>query len=242
MSKKTFLNFQLLSVFAFGDVFADREVALVATLGDEVLVEGFEDGATWLVGVGAVAETTFFGNAENLREVVRNFVKLHIYHAKTFDARSVDEVRLFVDGIHLAEGGGVHTFVVIVRYLSCASVWVGYDLVDNSAFANARVAWEEGDFAIKEFVEVVDANTLCGRDLESVVTNWAIEIVHRLEVVELVVVEEVYLVENYSSRYVISLGSSKETVDECGGSGRIGNSYDKHALVEVGGNDVELFW
>ena len=41
MSKKTFLNFQLLSVLAFGDVFADREVALVAALGDEVLVEGF---------------------------------------------------------------------------------------------------------------------------------------------------------------------------------------------------------
>ena len=148
MSKKSFynyqlsiFNFQLLSVFSFGNVFADWEVALVATLGDEVLVEGFEYGATWLVGVGAVAETTLFGDAENLREVVWNFVKLHIYHTETFDAWGVDEVRLFVDGIHLAEGGGVHTFVVIVRYLSCASVWVGYDLVDNSAFANARIAW-----------------------------------------------------------------------------------------------------
>ena len=113
---------ELLSVFAFGDVFADREVALVSTLGDEVLVEGFEDSATWFVGVRAVAETTLFGDAENLREVVRNFVEFHIYHTETFDAWGVDEIRLFVDGIHFAEGSGVHTFVVIVRYLSCASV------------------------------------------------------------------------------------------------------------------------
>ena len=40
MSKK-YKFFSLLSVFSFGDVFADREVALVATLGDEMLVEGF---------------------------------------------------------------------------------------------------------------------------------------------------------------------------------------------------------
>ena len=113
---------ELLSVFAFGDVFADGEVALVAALGDEVLVEGFEYGATWLVGVRAVAETALFGDAENLREVVRNFVEFHIYHTETFDALSVDEVRLFVDSIHLAKGGGVHAFVMIVRYLSCASV------------------------------------------------------------------------------------------------------------------------
>ena len=72
---------------------------MVATLGDEVLVEGFEYGATWLVGVRAVAETALFGDAENLREVVRNFVELHIYHTETFDAWSVDEIRLFVDGI-----------------------------------------------------------------------------------------------------------------------------------------------
>ena len=165
MSKKTFLNFQLSSVFSFGDVFADGEVALVAALGDEVLVEGFEDGATWLVGVRAVAETALFGDAENLREVVRNFVKLHIYHAETFDAWSVDEVRLFVDGIHLAESGSVHAFVVIVRYLSCAGMRVGHDLVDDSAFANARVAGKEGDFALKEFVETIDANALSGRNL-----------------------------------------------------------------------------
>ena len=53
-------NFQLLSVFSFGYVFADREVALVATLGDELLVEGFENGAAWFVGVRAVAEATLF--------------------------------------------------------------------------------------------------------------------------------------------------------------------------------------
>ena len=165
------LNFSLLSVLAFGDVFADREVALVAALGDEVLVEGFEDGATWLVCVRAVAETALFGDAENFREVVRNLVEFHIYHTETFDARGVDEIRLFVDGIHLAEGGGVHTFVVIVRYLSCASMRIGHYLVDNSAFANARISREEGDFALEEFVEAVDANALSSRDLECVVTN-----------------------------------------------------------------------
>ena len=87
-----------------------------------MLFEGFEYGATGLVDVRAVAESAIFAYAEYLREVVRNLVEFHIHHAKAFDARGVDEVRLFVDGIHLAEGSGVHTFVVIVRYLSCASV------------------------------------------------------------------------------------------------------------------------
>ena len=162
MSKKSFYNFQLsilnsqfliphtslLSVFSFGDVFADGEVALVAALGDEVLVEGFEYGATWFVGVRAVAKTALFGDAENLREVVRNFVELHIYHTETFDAWGVDEVRLFVDGIHFAERGSVHSLVVIVRNLCSTSVWVWYYLVDYSAFAYTRIAWEESYFAV----------------------------------------------------------------------------------------------
>ena len=71
---------------------------------------------------------------------MRNFVKLHIDHTETFDAWSVDEVRLFVDGIHFAESGSVHAFVMIVRYLCSAGMRVGNDLIDDSAFANARVA------------------------------------------------------------------------------------------------------
>ena len=134
------LNFQLSSVFSFGDVFADREVALITALGDEVLVEGFEDSATWFVGVRAVAKSTIFRDTENLWEIVRNFVEFHIYHTETFDARGVDEVRFFVDGIHFAEGGSVHAFVVIVRYLCSAGMRVGNDLIDDSAFANARIA------------------------------------------------------------------------------------------------------
>ena len=50
-SQFSILNSSLLSVFSFGNIFADGEVALVATLGDEVLVEGFEYGATGLVDV-----------------------------------------------------------------------------------------------------------------------------------------------------------------------------------------------
>ena len=146
--KKTFLNFQLLSVFSFGEVFADREVALVAALRDEVLFEGFEYGATWLVDVWAVAESAIFAYAEYLREVVRNFVEFHIHHAEALDARGVDEVRLVVDGIHLAECGGVHAFVVIVRYFGSASMAVRHDLVDNGAFAHARIAWKQCDFAV----------------------------------------------------------------------------------------------
>jgi hypothetical protein len=92
MSKKTFFNFQLLSVFSFGDVFADREVALVAALGDEVLVEGGEYCATWLVSVRAVAEATVLRDTEYFGEIVRYFVQLHIDHTEPFNARSVDEV------------------------------------------------------------------------------------------------------------------------------------------------------
>ena len=113
---------------------------MIAALGDEVLVEGFEDSATWLVGMRTVAKSAIFRYAEYLWEIVRNFVEFHIYHTETFDARGVDEVRLFVDGIHLAESGGVHAFVVIIRYLCSAGMRVGNDLIDDCAFANARVA------------------------------------------------------------------------------------------------------
>ena len=65
---------------------------MVATLGDEVLVEGFEYGATWLVGVRAVAKAAVFRDTEYFGEIVRYFVELHIDHAETFDARSVDEL------------------------------------------------------------------------------------------------------------------------------------------------------
>ena len=155
MSKKSFYNFQLsilnssfLSVFSFGDVFADREVTLVATLRNEVLVERFEYGTTWFVDVWAVAKTAIFAYAEDFGEVVRNLVEFHIYHTETFDARGVDEVWLVVDGIHLAERSGVHTLVVIVRNLRSASMWIWHYLVDYSAFAHARIAWEESDFAV----------------------------------------------------------------------------------------------
>ena len=113
-----------------------------------MLFEGFEYGATRLVDVWAVAESAIFAYAEYLREVVRNLVEFHIHHAETFNARGVDEVRLVVDGIHLAERSGVHTLVVIVRNLRSASMWIWHYLVDYSAFAHARIAWEESDFAV----------------------------------------------------------------------------------------------
>ena len=87
-----------------------------------MLFEGFEYGATRLVDVRAVAESAIFAYAEYLREVVRNLVEFHIHHAETFNARGVYEVRLVVDGIHLAERSGVHTLVVIVRNLRSASM------------------------------------------------------------------------------------------------------------------------
>ena len=136
-----------------------------------MLFEGFEYGATGLVDVRAVAESAIFAYAEYLREVVRNLVEFHIHHAEAFDARSVDEVGVLVDGVHFAEGGGVHALVVIVGDLSSTSMRIRNYLVDYGAFANARVARKECDFAFEERVELVNANALSGRDLERVVAD-----------------------------------------------------------------------
>lgn len=104
------------------------------------MFERFEDCTSRFVSMRAVVETAVFAYTENFGEIVRYFVELHIDHTEAFDARGVDEVGLRVDGIHFAEGGGVHTFMVIVGNLGCAGVRIRDDLVDYSAFANARIA------------------------------------------------------------------------------------------------------
>ena len=79
------------TVFTGGLVVAHGEVGLVATLGDVVVFEGFEDGTTGFVGVGAVGEAAVFCKAEDLGEVAGEFFGGHVEGAEAFDARGVDE-------------------------------------------------------------------------------------------------------------------------------------------------------
>lgn len=84
---------RLVSIFPFLFILQDAEVTVVAGLGDEVFVEGREDGTTRLVGVGTVAEATIGGDTEDLFEVVAYGFLLEFDGAEAFDARGVDQER-----------------------------------------------------------------------------------------------------------------------------------------------------
>ena len=65
----------------------------------------------------AVAKTAVAADAENLRKIMAHFLALKIYRTKTLDTRRVYHSAVFQE-IHLAESGGMHTFVVGVGDLT----------------------------------------------------------------------------------------------------------------------------
>ena len=73
------------TVFTGGFVVAHGEVGLVATLGDVVVFEGFEDGTAGFVGVSAVGEAAVFCKAEDLGEVAGEFFGGHVEGAEAFE-------------------------------------------------------------------------------------------------------------------------------------------------------------
>ena len=80
-----------LAIFVFVFVVEHREVRLITTLGDIMLFHRFQDGTTWLVGVGTVGEAALFGELKNFLEITRQFLALHIEGAKALDTWGVNK-------------------------------------------------------------------------------------------------------------------------------------------------------
>ena len=165
---------------------------------------------------------------------------LHVESAETFDTRCVNEVASAFESEHLGEGSGVHAFVVGGGYLARAGCGVGQDGVDEGGLANARVTGQKGDAAAQLSLEEVNADTLCGRDLEAGIADGGIEVDEAVEVVEVVGIVGVYLVEDELDGDAIGFGRGEEAVDERGRRFGVVDGYDEHALVEVGRDDVRL--
>ena len=139
-------------------------------MGDVVVFEGFEDGTTRFVGVGAVGEAAVFCKSEDLGEVAGEFFGGHVEGAEAFDARGVDEpgkgrrgsegrrerARRSLDcarddtkGNHLAKSGGVLTEVVGGGDFGGAEVGLGDEAIDEGGLAYPTVATEERDLTFE---------------------------------------------------------------------------------------------
>ena len=124
-----------LSVLTLVAVAEERQIGFVAAFGNLAPYDCFLHGAAGFVSMRAVTETTFPCDAEDLRKKMADFFPLKIYRAKSLDTRSVDNPTLrtsyiflrtsfivpsYIQLIHLAERGGMHSFVMGVRYLACS--------------------------------------------------------------------------------------------------------------------------
>ena len=95
MSLNLKFNLSLLgfSVFSLLLIIEHREVRLIATHSNVMLLKGLEHSATRLMGMGAVRETAVLREMEDILEIAGNLLRLHIERAKALDAWSVDEIR-----------------------------------------------------------------------------------------------------------------------------------------------------
>ncbi len=80
------------AVFSFLLVLEHGEIGSIATLGNQLVVNGCQHGATWLVGVGAVAEAAVSTILKYLTEIVAHLLGLEIEGAESADAGGVDDV------------------------------------------------------------------------------------------------------------------------------------------------------
>ena len=103
-----------LAVFVGVGVFEDTEVGCVARLRNKPLFQGFDYGAMWLMGVGAVVEATVGSDFKYFRKEVRCFIFVHFNRAKAPDSGSVNDITVFVARQleHFGECGGVRASVV----------------------------------------------------------------------------------------------------------------------------------
>ena len=73
-------------------VLEDAKIANIAGRSYTPSLDGFAYGASWLVGMGAVAKAASSTLLEELWEIVRYLSVLHLEHAEALDTWSVDEI------------------------------------------------------------------------------------------------------------------------------------------------------
>ena len=148
-----------LAVFVVGvaGFLEDAEVGGIAALGYVLLFEGFEDGTTGFVSVGAVAEAASLGYAEYFGKIMTNLFRLELHCAEAAYTGSVDDLAAAREVEHLGECGGMHAGVVGGRYGAGAQAEARYECVDERGLAHARVARQQAGLARKEFAEAVHA-------------------------------------------------------------------------------------
>ena len=77
------------SVLSIITVFENGKIGGVARGCNPVIFESLQNGATRLVGMCTVGESTALGETENLGEIMRHLCGTEIECAKALDARSV---------------------------------------------------------------------------------------------------------------------------------------------------------
>ena len=130
-----------LSVLTLVAVSEERQIGLVAAFGNLALYDCFLHGAAGLVSMRTVTETTVAADAEDLRKEMADFFPLKIDSAKPLNTRSVNHSAVF-QKIHLAERGGMHPFVMGVRYLACSGDLASEKRIKQGRFAYSGVTGE----------------------------------------------------------------------------------------------------
>ena len=126
-------------------IFKHAEVALVTALSDVMFLKRLQHGTTRFVGMGAVGEPAILREVEDLLEIAREFLALHIEGAEALDARSIDQPSPTLQRDHLREGRGVLSRVMGIRNLGSAQVSLRHQAVDECGLPHPAVATEQGD-------------------------------------------------------------------------------------------------
>ena len=104
---------------------------MVAAGRDIVVFHSLEHSTTRLVSVSTVVEAAMLREMEYLFEIARYLFRLHIEGAKTFYARSVDDVATTWQLEHFAECCGVHTRIVSIANLGSTLLSARHNAIDK---------------------------------------------------------------------------------------------------------------
>ena len=152
-----------LSVFAFGAIFQNAQIAAVAALADARFLHSLAHGASGLVGVGAIGETAIVRGGKNFFKIVRHFGFFKIDGAEPLHPRGVDNGAATGQIKHFAESGGVHTGVVTFRYVAHAQPGIRHESIDERTLPYPGITAEEGGVVGEHGFERINAFACEGR-------------------------------------------------------------------------------
>ena len=234
------------AIFSLFLVVEHGEVGGVARGSEPVGFESFDDGTTRFLGVGAVGEATTFSEGKDVAEVVGDFFRLHVERAKPLDTGDVDEAarRLIIGRRKVeefAESGGVHPRAVGVGNFGRLHLRIGNELIEQRAFAHARMSGQKGDFPREPWTQCFQSVAGERRNLVHLVAHVGVDVREVVGRDAFVVGQIVHFVEHQHDGDAIGFGRSQEAVDESGAGLGARQGGHQEGLVDVGGEDVALF-